>query len=57
MEGYVTWISSLAHVQCMKQFRTQLRDFELRVLNPVGFALIPPENTAYQYLECVPYHS
>lgn len=43
--------------RCMKQFRTQLRDFELRVLNPVGFALIPPENTAYQYLECVPYHS
>ena len=40
----------------MKKFNVQIQDFERHILHPMGLELVPMEETAYLYIDCVPQH-
>ena len=39
----------------MKKFNVQIQDFERLILHPMGLVLVPLEETAYLYIDCVPH--
>ena len=56
MGTYYTRVRTHAiYSKSMKKFNHQIQDFERLILHPMGLVLVPLEETAYLYIDCVPH--
>ena len=55
MGTYYTRVrTQTTYSKTMKKFNVQIQDFERLILHPMGLVLVPLEETAYLYIDCVP---
>ena len=56
MGTYYTRVrTQTTYSKTMKKFNVQIQDFERLILHPMGLVLVPLEETAYLYIDCVPH--
>ena len=56
MGSYYTRVrTQTTYSKTMKKFNVQIQDFERLILHPMGLVLVPLEETAYLYIDCVPH--